>query len=223
MASPPVALIVDIVRSRELPDRQSAQESIVEAFDTASSVGGVLQSLAPTVGDEFQAVFSDIASALAATCLVRLTLPAAVECRFGLGRGEIRDVEPGARSSVQDGSAWWRARDAIDEAHRREGKRNPYLRGWFISESAGGEFESIVNALLVMRDSVISGMRPRERRLTAGVLLGRSQLELARSESISQSAVSQSLQKSGGAAIVAAHQLIASTNVIASTNEGTSP
>ncbi len=45
-------------------------------------------------------------------------------------------------------------------------------------------------------------MSDRTRRLTAGRCLGRSQRDLAESEGISQSAVSQALASAGSAAIV---------------------
>lgn len=237
-----VALIVDIVRSRDLADRAAAQSAIPEAFDIAVDGARIPQSLRSTVGDEFQAVFSDVSSALRVTGLLRLSLPDGVDCRFGFGRGEVRDVadrnaegrdvaagdvaarnvkgrdvegwdvdardaEDRSGGTIQDGSAWWRARQAIEEAHRREDRKNPALRGWFISETPSSEFDALVNAFLLMRDSVIGPMRARERRLAAGALLGRSQSDLARDEKITQPAVSQNLQRSGGAALLAAQQL----------------
>lgn len=65
---------------------------------------------------------------------------------------------------------------------------------------------ALVNSFLLLRDSLISSMRPRDRRLIMGALSGASQLDLAQREGISQSAVSQSLRRSGGAALVAAQQ-----------------
>lgn len=209
MTSSNVAVLVDIVRSRELDDRAGAQGAVRRAFDLAGhgSEAGVVRSLWPTVGDEFQAVYTDVAAALRATAVVRLALPEEVDCRFGLGRGDIREIEQSGSGSIQDGSAWWNARAAIEEAHRREDRRNPYLRGWFVSDDRSGD--GVVNAYLLMRDALIGGMGPRERRLAGGVMLGRAQSELAGEEGISQSAVSQRLRKSGGAALLAAHQELA--------------
>ncbi|TAM67739.1 MAG: hypothetical protein EPN48_14080 [Microbacteriaceae bacterium] len=207
MQNEPIALIIDIVRSRELKDRAAAQAAVLQTFGAATAERSIRQALWPTVGDEFQAVFADITQALRATAIVRLTLPIEVDCRFGFGQGEIQEIEQAATGSIQDGSAWWRARAAIEEAHRREDKSNPYLRGWFVSGRASGGADSIVNSFLLMRDKVITDMRPRERRLTAGVLLGRAQSALAAMEGITQSAVSQNLRKSGGAALLAAHML----------------
>jgi len=196
-----VGLIVDIVKSRELEDREAAQAAILGAFSRAHELRAFRQPLEATVVDESQAVFDELRTAVWATAVARLLLPAGVDCRFGLGRGEIRDVGPGAAGVIQDGPGWWRARAAIDEAHERQDRRNPYLRTWFVGES---EEDGIVNAMLLVRDQAIDGMKPRERRIAAGALLGRPQVEIAADEGVTQSAVSQSLRKSGGAALVAA-------------------
>lgn len=200
------ALIVDIVRSRELTDRRAAQAAIEDAFRRAHEHTPVVVPLWPTVGDEFQAVYADVASALRATTLVRLLLPEDVDCRFGLGTGDVRDVGPGPTGPIQDGSAWWHARAAVEEAHRRESGPNPYVRSWSISEDPAAD--AVRNAYLLLRDRTTTDMRPRERRLTAGVLLGRSQAELGSTEGITQSAVSQSLRRSGGAALLAGYQAL---------------
>lgn len=196
-----VGLIVDIVRSRELADRAAAQAAILDVFARAAAERPFRQSLQATLADEFQAVFDDLRTAVWATAVARLLLPEGVDCRFGLGRGEIRDVGPGAAGVIQDGPGWWRARAAIDEAHERQDRRNPYLRTWFVGES---EDDGTVNAMLLVRDQTIDGMKPRERRIAAGALLGRPQVDIAADEGVTQSAVSQSLRKSGGAALVAA-------------------
>lgn len=206
MATTAVALIVDIVRSRELDDRRRAQASIEETFATVHQGTAVVEPLWATVGDEFQAVYPDVASGLRATALARLLLPEEVDCRFGLGLGDVEDVAAGAAGPIQDGSAWWCAREAIDEAHRRESAGNPYLRTWFVSHD--GAVDAVTNAYLLLRDQAITDMRPRERRLAGGALLGRAQAELGKVEGITQSAVSQSLRRSGGAALLAGHLLL---------------
>ena len=210
MADSVIALIVDIVKSRELHDRVGAQRSIREAFEQAHAAHPMDRRLWPTVGDEFQAIFRTLGDALLTTFLVRLTLPEGVDCRFGLGRGETTDVDEQAPGFIQDGSAWWNAREAIEETHRREHGSEPYLRSWFASNDAGAAADTaLVNGFLLLRDASISSMRPRAKRLTAGMLLGSSQSELARQEKITQSAVSQSLRRSGGSALLAAHQELA--------------
>jgi hypothetical protein len=210
MSDQVIALIVDIVKSRKLQDRVGAQRSIRAAFEEAVRVHPTLRPLWPTVGDEFQAIFPSLGDALLTTTQVRLALPDEVDCRFGLGRGETADVDEQAPGVIQDGSAWWNAREAIEETHRREHGGEPYLRSWFISSNPREVgVMALVNGFLLLRDASISSMRPRDRRLSAGSLRGYPQSELAEREQISQSAVSQSLRRSGGAALVAAqHELM---------------
>jgi hypothetical protein len=59
---------------------------------------------------------------------------------------------------------------------------------------------------LFCRDSIVDRMNGRQRRLLWGLLLGRTQAQLADDEGITQGAVSQSLHRSGARAIEAAQQ-----------------
>ncbi|AOY73995.1 hypothetical protein M707_22775 [Arthrobacter sp. AK-YN10] len=202
-----VALIVDIVNSRQLKDRVGAQRSIRSVFYDAHRKYPALQPLWPTVGDEFQAVFETLRDALLTTTLVRLGLADDIDCRFGVGHGETTDIDPLAPVAIQDGSAWWNAREAIEITHAREHGSEPYLRSWVVSSNINESGTvALANSFLLLRDSLISSMRPRDRRLTLGSLLGYSQSDLAQREGISQSAVSQSLRRSGGNALVAAQK-----------------
>lgn len=211
MTEPSIAVIVDIVRSRDLTDVAEARSSLRTAFAASASVVTPVQELTATVGDEFQLIFADIAAAVQATAIVRLMLPEHVECRFGFGAGTMRNIEVRDATTIHDGSAWWNAREAIEECHRREDKKSPYLRGWFVAEPEDIEAAALVNSLLLVRDSLITAMRPREKRLTGGVLRGMSQAELASAEQITQSAVSQSLYRSGGAALLAAQEVLSAS------------
>ncbi|MDJ0335291.1 SatD family protein [Salinibacterium sp. G-O1] len=199
-----IAVIVDLVDSKAIDDRRAAQAAIVASFARVDPLVPHDQPLRATVGDEFQAVYPTLADALEATLLARLALPNAIDCRFGLGRGDVIDVGDGAAGVIQDGSAWWLAREAIDEAHSREDGRTPSVRSWFRSSTDDAARESLVNAYLMARDQIVGAMTERVRRLTFGTMLGSSQGELADLEGITQSAVSQALRRSGGASLITA-------------------
>lgn len=64
-----VAMIVDLVRSRQHPDRAAAQSALVAALARVNDDVPALQPLAPTVGDESQALYPDVSSALHASLL----------------------------------------------------------------------------------------------------------------------------------------------------------
>ncbi|MCU1543135.1 MAG: hypothetical protein JWM50_1000 [Microbacteriaceae bacterium] len=215
-----VAVIVDISRSRTHPDRRALQAEVVDVLRDVNGLVPALQPLEPTVGDEFQGAYTGLSAALRATLLVRLRLPDGAECRFGIGLGELRTVGTGAVGSIQDGSAWWSARRAIGTAREHEYSRLGFVRTWFATGDsadpepsadappAGVPAEHLVNAYLLCRDQMVGAMQPRARRLLLGQLLERTQAQLAREEGISQSAVSQSLSRSGATALLASETLI---------------
>lgn len=204
-----VALLVDIVDSRLLVDREQAQAAVLDAFASASRDTPVEVPLWATVGDEFQAVFATANQAVRVTALMRLRFPPELDCRFGIGEGDMREVGSGARGPIYDGSAWWRAREAIDRVESDQERVAPYARTWFVGDAADVERVGAVNAHLLLRDHLIDTMSARARRLVAGVLGGATQSELAARERISQSAVSQNLRRSGGAALLAADRALA--------------
>jgi hypothetical protein len=204
MVVPSVAVIVDLVDSRLIDDRAAAQARILAGFERVDAAVDHVQPLRATTADEFQAVYASIPDALEATLLARLSLPAGLDCRFGIAEGHVVTVGEGTTGDIQDGSGWWLARAAIDEAHRRENSRTPSLRSWFRNDVTGAPIEPVINAYLLSRDHIVGAMTERTRRLTLGLLLGQLQGDLAAAEGITQSAVSQALRRSGGATLAAA-------------------
>ena len=208
-----VALIGDLVGSRRSSDRGQVQQHLVAALAIANDTTTPVQPLSPTIGDEFQGVYADIGSALGASLVVRLALPAEVDFRCGIGVGTLEVVGTSEYGRTQDGPAWWAARDAIVEAKRRESGQHRLLRSWLAvsdrEQTGGGELDAdVVNAFLLCRDELVSRLDARQRRLVLGVLRGTSQKELAASEGISPSAVSQSLRRAGASAIIGATELV---------------
>jgi hypothetical protein len=203
------AVIVDLVGSRAQPDRALAQDQLVAALGQVSTEVTCLQPLAPTIGDECQGAFADLTSALRAALLLRLLLPEPLDCRFGIGAGTWQTVGGSAYGPMQDGSGWWSAREAIVEAKNRETRRNRTLRSWYVvAPGHPAPDAGIVNALLLCRDEIVTGMGERSRRLLLGQLRGRTQVELAEAEGVSQSAVSQNLHRSGALAVLAAEEVL---------------
>lgn len=201
------AVILDVVRSRTHADRSAVQRALSEAADAVNEVVPAERRLAPTVGDEMQGAYPDVRSALRAVLLIRLALEDPYDCRAGIGVGAWEPATDDA--TIVDGPAWWTAREAVDEAGRRQRGRQPGLRSWYrlaegVEPSLDVWDEGIVNAYLSCRDEIVSSMNARQRRLAWGTLLGRTQTELADIEGISASAVSQNLRRSGAAGLIAA-------------------
>lgn len=205
-----VAIIADIVGSRELDDRDAAQLELERAFARQHDVAPLFEPFHATVGDEFQAVAADIPTALRATLAARLAFPDGIDCRFGLGFGDSREVRSSRPDDIRDGSAWWRAREAIEIAHRRMDAGRTTVRTWYLADAAdvaSADAVATLNAYLMMRDHVVSRMKRLDRELTLGQLAGETQAELARRNGITQSAVSQRLERSGASVLLATVEL----------------
>ncbi|MDN8548425.1 SatD family protein [Microbacterium sp. NM3R9] len=204
-----VAVIADIVGSRRLDDRSRTQRQIEETVEQVDAVLPVAVSpMRATFADEFQAVFDDLDDTLAWLLLLQLGLPEGVALRFGVGVGEVGEVDS-ATAAIADGPGWWRAREAIDEVHALQDRAVPRAR----TRIVGGDDEDVAmadrirfaNAYLLARDELVGAMSERARRLTYGRCLGRTQGSLAADEGITQSAVSQLLASSGAPSIIAGY------------------
>lgn len=211
-----VAVIIDLVGSRRHADRRWVHQSMRDAMQRVNGLVAFDHPLEATFGDESQGRFMRLDDALRATLLLRLVLPEGMDCRAGIGIGAVEDLDVGAYGPIQDGPAWWAARDAIVEAKSREVARNPTLRTWYAVADQPGFVASdyavpaLINAFLLVRDEVVTQMSPRSRRLMLGLMLRKSQAEMAADEGVTQSAVSQSLRRSGAAAVVSSHELLVS-------------
>ena len=219
------AVIADIVGSRTLTNRADAQRIFEAALERASEGLALLQAPYPTVGDEFQAVAYTLEDALLLTLRAQLLLPSQLQLRFGIGAGRIEEFASGVHrqapargrsaesAALQDGSAWWAARAAINRAHDVQDASNPFIRTWFmVHASVESEFSShcqtCINAMLSLRDHSILKLSARHRRITASLLLGKTQVEIARVEKLSQQAISD-FARGTGAGLIQSSLIIA--------------
>jgi hypothetical protein len=196
IAAPVVALIGDVVASRDAGDRRALHRRLERALrDTSAAVPGP-SPLAVTVGDEFQGVFPTLGPALTAALRVRLALLPETDTRFGVGRG-ARTVLDGARG-IEDGPAWWSARAAIELARERAGRPALRLVRTAYRSADPDPSEEAVNAALTCRDHLLGSMSTRALRLLKGALLdGATQAQLAAAEGVTASAVSQRFRVDG--------------------------
>lgn len=201
-----IAVIADIVGSRELGDRSAAQRALDETIAQVELDRPLaVQPLTPTVGDEQQGVYRALPDALLSLLMIQLRLPEGLAFRFGIGVGEVRSVASVHRD-LADGPGWYAARAAIEIVHAREQRAVPRTRTWIVGAPGQDEvMENVIaasNAYVLARDELVGAMSERERHLTYGRLVGRSQQELAAQEGISQPSVSKSLRSAGAAALI---------------------
>lgn len=201
-----IAVVADIVGSRKLDDRSAAQRVLDQTIALVEQDMPLAnQPLMPTVGDEQQGVYSRLEDALISLLMIQLRLPDGIGFRFGIGIGAVSTVES-VHGELADGPGWYAAREAIETVHAKEGRAVPRSRTWIVGAPGQDEvMESTIaasNAYLLVRDHLVGAMSERERRLTYGRLIGRSQLDLADEEGITQPSVSKSLRNAGSAAIL---------------------
>lgn len=199
-------IIGDIVGSRNFTDQQQLMRRVTQALTWVNRRLQALQPLALSVGDEFQAAYATIQDALTATVLLQLRLCRNPELRFGVGWGEVVETVAKPGPGGQSGTAWWRARDAIDAA-----KAHEIARAWPRTVrtrvcSAESHTDGPLNAFLICRDHILAGMDEKDARITLGLFQQETQSELARELGLGQSNVSRRQADKGPAAIFRAHE-----------------
>jgi hypothetical protein len=209
----PVTLIGDVIDSKSHPDRARLQRDLRDAHAVANSCVEAIQAPYFTVGDEFQAVYANIADAALVTMLLRLQLLGrehAADTRYGLGIGEFTVFEADSPAIEQDGPGWWAAREAIERV-KRQGSRSSsasphtWIRRWEGDDPA----VSIANAFFLTRDALIDRMSARQYRLIVDLILGNTAAGAAANERITPPAASQTLNTGGAYALLDAHRVLA--------------
>ncbi len=212
MESSVFTLIGDMVASRQARDRGMLQKRLEKALGRMNDALSPRVPLEPTLGDEFQACFDDVAAAVRASIIVRLELlrTVGVDSRYGLGVGSVKVFSRG-RPLSQDGPGWWAARDAIESSRwLAEAPHTSFARTAFVAYRSSsrrweGE-EAALNAFLLCRDAMVDRMKQPSRNRLYGLLRGWSQSQIASEEKATQGAISQSLARSGAFAILAAQR-----------------
>lgn len=220
-----VAVLGDVVMSRLHPSRSDLQHELREALRLANERAVAVQPLTLTIGDEFQGLYANVASALQATLLVRLSLRHRVDVRFGIGWGALTTYDEDRAPFEQDGPAWWAAREAIERirtmTQQREmprGVRTIFMSSRSLEEGqtgsgevvrlptpgdvAGpqpplGNMDGIINAFLLCRDELVASMSVRDAETMRYLLEGESPSRIAELQGVTLSAVSQRAIRAG--------------------------
>lgn len=180
-----VALLADIVGSRTV-DRAKAHAELLHAIRLTNDNVAQLDPLRVTVGDELQGVYPTMGQAFRA--IFSLRAHSSVELRFGLGGGTVRIID-GPRG-IQDGSAWVRARGAIERAEWLAAQ--PGYRGVRTAiDDARTVANPLVGPLSQLADAQLARLSPGATESLYGLLAGESNADVARRLGISPSANSQ--------------------------------
>lgn len=182
-----VALLADQVGSRRT-DRDATHPKLLDALDMVNSRVAAIDDLRVTVGDELQGVYGSLGEALAASHLLRAELYGAVELRFGLGGGEVAVVD--RERGIQDGSAWWNARAAVEAVEQLA--RDPGFSGTRTGIVDDREVANpLTSATVRLVDAQLARLRSGARESLYSLMLGLDNRTAAERAGISPSANSQ--------------------------------
>ncbi len=132
-----------------------------------------------------------------------------IDIRFGIGWGSVMVLDAGA--GIQDGPGWWAAREAIEWTAAAQ--RQPGLALVRTSFRVNGEdrrTSTPINAALLCRDHLIGSLDERSIRILKGLLSNHTKKDIAATEGISASAVSQRAGRDGLDLIVQASEYLRS-------------
>jgi hypothetical protein len=198
-------LIGDVVGSRRVADRSTQHRVLNQAL--ADIASDAIDPPAFTVGDEFQGSYPTVGGAIDAALSLWLGVAPDIDVRFGIGWGEVVLLDPDA--GIQDGPGWWAAREAIEWT--ASAQRQPGLA--LVRTSFRGTHRpdiDAVNAALLCRDHLLGSLDDRSIRILKGLLSNHSKKDIATTEGISASAVSQRAGRDGLDLIVQASQYLRS-------------
>ncbi len=182
-----VALLGDLVGSRAT-ERTRLHEAVVAAAEDVNLGVASLSPLTTTVGDELQGVYPTLGAALEAAFSLRLALAPRWEVRFGLGGGELRVID--AERGIQDGSAWWSARDALEWVEEQAGRKG-YASARTAIRDGRERATPQADAMVRLVDASLARLRDGGIGTLSGMWEGLDNAETAKREGISDSANSQ--------------------------------
>lgn len=188
-----VTLLADVVGSRG-SQREHVHEALLAAIFRTNELVPHLDALRVTVGDEVQGVYGTLGHALEAASLLADELFGTAQLRFGLGGGDIRIIDESL--GIQDGNAWWLAREAIEfveELSRQPGYEGVRTAVRDKRPTATPAVDEIVRLVDVHR----AGLRDGAHRSLIGLLRGLDNADVAKAEGISASANTQRVKNNG--------------------------
>lgn len=199
------AVIGDVVGSRQATSRSRLQQRLNKALAAVNAAMAPVQPLSPTLGDEFQGMFGRVEDAIEASFRLRVELVGRVDVRIGIGWGTLRTKDASRTPFGQDGPCWWRARDALQELARSE-RSNQEPNSLRTVCRTGTAQEPAFNAILVLRDQVLSGIDEVDATILKVLMGGASQQEAAFQLGVNKSSVSRRMQSHGLAALLRARE-----------------
>ena len=163
-----IAIIGDIIKSKELKDRGQVQKKLNSIIDriNVNYQPAIVSKFSITLGDEFQGLLSSGMKCIQIIDELSFFMQP-VQFRFGLGIGEISTEINTQWSIGTDGPAFWAARKAVNYVHDHNdyGRANIHLE----SQIMDGTVDLINQAIKLMAIQV-SGWRETQRQVYQALL-----------------------------------------------------
>jgi len=199
-----IGIVGDIIKSRTYVDQRGLFNTIMEGLHWLNEQVKPNQPAQFMTGDEFQVSYNDVPSALLASTLLSLRMVDTCRFRLGIGAGAII-TDDRHFPAAQSGTAWWRAREAINEVVvAQKGKRWPAtLSTRYIGEGTAEDY--YINAFLICRDQILNRLDSKDARITLALFMKEPQSKVAMELGIDQSTVSSRQRANGPSALFRAH------------------
>ncbi|CAM4078741.1 DNA-binding protein [Streptococcus penaeicida] len=151
-----LALIGDLIQSKQLANRNQAQEQFHQVLEKINQQyeNCLVSNLSLTLGDEFQGLFTLEAPIFQIIDQINHEM-ADFSIRFGLGLGDILTAINPQISIGADGPAYWKAREAINYIHQK----NDYGHTQIAIRTGQEPEEDILNSLLSAGEAIKSSWR----------------------------------------------------------------
>jgi DNA-binding transcriptional ArsR family regulator len=186
-----LAIIGDVVRSRELQDRGEFQQRLRGSLSMVNDAFSpfIASNFMLTIGDEFQGLLNSAEKVPQILALIRSEIHP-IEQRVGIGIGGLdTTLEPTAIG--MDGPCFHRARDAIERAKVAQTSIEVGTR----------DFDDAFRIYALLYSSIRSQWTARQRQVFDLSMMGITGKEVAERLGVSPSAVSQHLSAAGANAV----------------------
>lgn len=145
-----IAIIGDLVKSKEIKNRNKFQENLKTIFNQINKKYSktIVSNFTLTIGDEFQAILK--LDNLLMKILDELYVSIPNEFRLGIGYGEITTKIDPKLSIGSDGKAFWNARESIEYVYGNNygGRCNVYFKG------EDEKTDSTINTILMLSETI---------------------------------------------------------------------
>ena len=194
------AIIGDIVKSREISDRNALQITLNQTLTNINKKykENIASNFTITLGDEFQGVLKDSFSLFRILDDIEL-VSYPTEFRFGIGIGDITTTMNQNISIGADGPAYYNAREMIEELKKEETrKRGLIINRMVKTPQSANQDDDMINTVLSLMTVIKRRWSKREREMILDYMTNTDGQEgTAQRLGITQPSVQKGLDRAG--------------------------